>query len=203
MTGVWLLSYIALWVLLLANAIVLILVIRNLGVLYDSLTTIAPVLSQGSDIKLRAGKVLPEVSWLTPSGARRAASEFSGRRFAFVFVSPGCGPCVDYLQVMARDGLASIDATANQFAVVSLADRESTVDLITSAGLPGDTTVLLDPNREQAQTWGISSTPTTVIVDDKLRFVRQVIGGPAGHANENGDDGNARSRDHRMELRQA
>jgi hypothetical protein len=45
-----------------------------------------------------------------------------------------------------------------------------------------DSMVFLDPAKEVAEKWGITGTPSSVIVDEQLRVVRQVFGIETNHA---------------------
>lgn len=177
MTGLWLVSYIALWILFLLVVVVLLSVLRNLGVIYESISALTPRL-HSAPTKLKAGEVLPPLTWQTLSGDEKSLSEFRGAKAAISVVSPTCGPCRDFLKNIVEDGHQPdpLDQSVRNRLIVSVGDIAMTRELITQIGLSRDVPVLVDAKNRVATEWGITSTPMTVIVDDQLRVVRQLFG---------------------------
>jgi hypothetical protein len=73
------------------------------------------------------------------------------------------------------------DPTVTHRVIVSLGDLPGTLRLFESAAvaadsLPNDVTVLIDPERDTAKAWGMTATPSTIILDEQMRVVRQFIG---------------------------
>jgi hypothetical protein len=93
-------------------------------------------------------------------------------------VSPQCSPCTSLLKDIAENGADPYphDRSVRQRVIVSSADAAETAGLIDQAGLPDGVALLLDPDGSTRREWGISGTPTTVIVDEELRFVRHEVG---------------------------
>jgi|SRR5215467_7522276 len=172
MEGLWLVSYIALWVLFFTLVAVLLSVLRNLGVIYRSLPGAVKMRAPSN---LKAGEILPEVTWQTLLGEARPLVALRGMRQAITLVSPSCGPCVEYLRKVDAEPPDPIDETVMRRVIVSLGDAEDTVRLIDRAGVKSRDLVLLDPNRTVSERWGIAATPVTVVVDEELRVVRQVF----------------------------
>jgi hypothetical protein len=186
MTGPWLASYIALWILFLALAAALVAVLHNLGVLYDAVDRAGMPGKRSSN--LDAGQVLPEVTWRTLAGNPVKSSALKGTRQAIVIVSPTCAPCVEHVKEIAageRD-LDPLDATLQRHVVVCLSDADTAAGFLERVGIDGDVQVLFDRDHELTRRWGISATPTTVIVDDELRVVRQIYGAEAEPTAHNG-----------------
>jgi Redoxin len=177
MSGLWLVSYVALWILFLAVAIVLISVLHNLGVVYASLKMVAPMRQPSSN--LMPGQALPEVTWLTLDGQSKSIAAFKGSKRAFAVVSPDCAPCVDYVRQLAlrNHEIDPIDSDVHEVVIVSQGDLDGTKRLLEKAEVDSELTVMLDVRREVTDKWGITGTPTTVIVDEQLRVVRQLFGG--------------------------
>lgn len=179
MTDLWLVSYIALWILFLAVGVVLLSILRNLGVIYSSLEAVAPQ-TRAAPTHLKAGQRVPDLTWRTLTGDSRAVSDLGGVRQAFSFVSPTCGPCLKFLQDVARNAVPPDlhDPSVGHRVIVSVGDAEGTIALLEKAGLPADSAVLLDPDRQVVHQWGITGTPVTVVVDEELRVVRHIFGTP-------------------------
>lgn len=173
MTGIWLVSYIALWILFLVVAILLLSVLHNLGAIYDLLPEREP-----APTKLEADDILPEIELVTlSSGQKTLISDFEGVKTAFSIVSSGCSSCVDFLEGINNGSDPDpLDPTVRQRVLIGLGDDEWITRMIREVNLPPDLPILLDRDRGVVETWGISATPATVIVDNNLRVVRQLFG---------------------------
>jgi thiol-disulfide isomerase/thioredoxin len=179
MTGLWMFSYIVLWILFLVMAVILIGVLRNLGVIYESLANSRPSSTHQVPTKLVAGEPLPIAFALHGLGdAPVSLSDFRGAKTAFSIVSPSCGPCHTLLQAIARDEIKPDpqDVTVLKRVIVSVGDIADTMRLIKQADLRQEVPVLIDREGKVAEEWGITSTPTTVIVDAHLKVVRHITG---------------------------
>ena len=176
MSGLWLISYVALWILVLAVAVVQVSVLRNLGVVYEAFRA-RPSEPRALPSALTAGQRLPDVTWRTLAGQAVPVSEWMGSKRAFTLVSPDCAPCLDYMKELSegtRD-LDPLDSTVKEWVVVSIGSQDGTTVLAQRAGVPANVPILLDSDREVVAKWGIRRTPTVVVVDDQLRVVRQVF----------------------------
>lgn len=176
MSGLWLVSYIALWILFLVLAIVLLSVLRNLGAVYELLGTQRPPLEEFS--KFSAGEMVPALELPTLSGERRSTAAFQGATTAFLVVSPGCDPCQELLKELALRPSAPYprDPAIRQHVIVSIADTTTTSALLEQIGLNSHFPVLVDSEDQVRDRWGIDRTPTTLIVDAQARFLRQSTG---------------------------
>jgi thioredoxin-related protein len=180
MTGLWLISYIALWLLFFLVAIALVSVLRNLGVIYESLETMVPR-SRRASTKFTAGDIVPDLTLSTLAGEEVNISNFRGRKMAFLIVSPNCSPCRDLLRDIAENGesLDPLDPSVHHKAIVSIGNKPETIELVQDVNLSQDP-ILLDTENLVAREWGIMSTPMIVIVDEQLKVARQIIGGACG-----------------------
>jgi peroxiredoxin len=179
MTGLWLVSYIALWVLFLVVAVVLLSVLRNLGVIYESLETTSRKSPFVTQTKLETGKPLPNLTLATRTGDTVELSTFQGTRTAFAVVSPHCSACYDLLKDIAAnevDGLNGSISGSTQWVIISVGDTPDTARLVERACLPGELPILADTANAIAEEWGVATTPTTVIVDKRLHVMEQVVG---------------------------
>lgn len=178
MTSFWLVSYIALWVLVLIMGVVLVFVLRNMEILSDALVALQGMSGTPEPIKLTMGEVLPEALLPSLSGDSIALSTFRGQGTAFFIVSPRCVPCEHLLKHLAAHETVPYphDPAVQQRVIISTADASETSALLNRMGMRFLLPVLLDVDRVVREGWGIHGTPTMVIVDEQLKFVRHTIG---------------------------
>lgn len=177
MNGLWLASYVALWILFFIVALVLLSVLRNLGVIYESIQGFAG-LGQ-APTKLLPEQELPELILYSWSGEERDLSGFYGTKTSVSIVSLSCPSCLEFLKAIAEGSTPPdpLDETVEQRVIVSVGTAEETKELMSKAGLDEDIPVLLDTKNHVETAWGITSTPATVVVDENWRVVRQLFGG--------------------------
>lgn len=87
MEGIWLVSYIVLWGLVLALGVLVLLLYRQLGIMY--LGSAQGVSRDG----LNKGTRAPDFSLADQHGQVRALHDYKGRDVALIFGSPHCSPC--------------------------------------------------------------------------------------------------------------
>lgn len=176
MTGLWLFSYIVLWLLFLIDALVLLSVLRNLGVIYESLKNITQ--SPPPPTTLVAGGALPNITLHTLSGDPATVSAFSGTTTAFSIVSPHCPACLGLLKEIAEAemGADKYHSTVPDRIVISIGSSHETAELLRQVQMPQKVPVLIDTENNVMNTWGITGTPITVVVNDQMKVTKQVIG---------------------------
>jgi hypothetical protein len=179
MSGLWLASYILLWVVVVAMGLLLVSVLRNLGVVYSMVGSL-PEFTATRPPKpstLTAGAKLPDAQLITTTGESKSISEFAGSRMAFAIVSSSCGSCLLFLQQLnGDDGIDPADQSLRDVVIIGLGDAEETRRLLERAGIDGKTPVMFDVHDEIARKWGIATTPATVVMDEEMRVVRQYFG---------------------------
>lgn len=178
MSALWWTSYAVLWVLTLTVAAVLVSVLRNLGTVYAMLEGRVPAATSQPRSTLKAGDILPGVTWEALSGARKVVPEPTGARQAFVVVSASCGPCAEYLRHLGQEPgrVDPLDPAVDDWTIVSISGADETLGLLRRAGVTDNSRVVLDPRAAVLREWGLAGTPSTVIVDGELRVVRQAFG---------------------------
>jgi methylamine dehydrogenase accessory protein MauD len=87
MEGIWLISYIVLWLLVLALGILVFLLYRQLGIMY--LGSAEGVSRDGLDRGVRA----PDFTLSDQHGEKHQLSRYRGKPVILVFGSPHCNPC--------------------------------------------------------------------------------------------------------------
>lgn len=167
MTGLWLISYIALWLLFLVVAVLLISVLYHLGNIYNKIEVKLP-----PPTKLNVGEILPNVDLQTMDGERVPLSQFLGITTAFAVISPGCSTCFNMLKRMAN-GDDSLKFPVDRTVIISLADASATREMVQLAHLPEAYSVFLDASKMLTESWGINTTPVIVEADPKLKFYKQ------------------------------
>lgn len=180
MNGVWLISYITLWILFFVVALVLLTVLRNLGAIYEILSKAAPSGFQPAPTKLKEGEVLPDVQGDVLQGQSLTLSRKVSGNTAVIVISPGCGPCRHLLSevVAGRHQLDPMNAQVKDWFIVSLGEWVETQQFLRELEIPAsyNDQVMIVSREKIMDLWGINTTPTTVIVDDHRRIVRQVFG---------------------------
>jgi len=87
MEGIWLISYILLWLVVLALIVLVLLLYRQLGIMY--LGTAEGVSRDG----LPRGTVAPDFNLTDQYGQPQRLAAYRGKPTALLFGSPSCGPC--------------------------------------------------------------------------------------------------------------
>ena len=175
MSGIWLISYAALWILFLAVAVVQLVVLRNLGVLYDHLGQQELRLPPPS--RLVAGEPLPEIALATLDGRAVSTADWRGRKLAISLVSGECGSCRQFLIELAANHAAPdpLDPTVTERVIVGIGPEARARTLLADVAL-APTALFLDRTGAVGSGWGISSTPMTVVIDDESKVVRHILG---------------------------
>ena len=87
MEGIWLVSYIVLWIVVLVLVVLVILLYRQLGIMY--LGSAEGVSRDG----LEPGAQAPDFSLPDQHGNLQRSIDYRGRPLLLLFGSPNCGPC--------------------------------------------------------------------------------------------------------------
>ncbi len=182
MAGIWLVSYVALWVLFIVISLVVLSILHNLGVIYRSLETHAPGMTAAPS-KLENGVPLPDITLHTVENKKIRVSSLSGDKSAFFVVSPTCSPCHDLLHAVidGHIGFDPKDDSVRRGVIISLGSVQQTAEMSRALGLADKFLVLADTGGAVEKNWGTTSTPTTIIADGDLRVVRHIFGAPATH----------------------
>lgn len=96
MSGLFLVSYVALWVLVVVMAVLLLLLYRHFGMI--SLGTLEGVQRDG----LPVGSVAPPINGVGADGGDRAWHPSAGGPQLLLFATPDCEPCAAIMPVLGR-----------------------------------------------------------------------------------------------------
>ena len=147
-------SQIALWVVVLTNLMLTLAIIRRMNS--------GPVPTpQG----LQAGESAPTFSAETLTGRTVTLADFQ-RRTAFVFLAPGCPPCVESLPEYVRLAHLAKSSTTD-LVVVSEGDAASTRQLVHDAGIQTDVVVAPRPANTFFDDYKVPRTPHFMVVENK------------------------------------
>ena len=105
MTPWWLLSYVALWLVVLVLGFLLLCALRALGLLrwrLEQLEATTPTRTGRGGLK--PGKKAPDFTLPSVAGKEVALHDFAGRKVLLVFTQGGCGPCQSIMPELDRLG---------------------------------------------------------------------------------------------------
>lgn len=172
MSGLWLASHIALWVLFLVTAIALISVLRNLGDLAEAVkNSTVP----RDTVTLVAGQTTPTLVLQTLDGATLSTSDLHGQPTTYAVISPNCGPCQFFVEALMNGVVLDVFPNSVRRVVISTGSAEET-QVSVKANLPADVMVLLDTGKQASERWGARSTPTFISLDDEGRYKVHKVG---------------------------
>jgi len=162
-TTTFLISYAALWTLVLIQTIVL------LGLLagVHRLRTAVPVAADAATAHALRGREFPDFVVTAVSGATIESRAFAARKLrAFLFVSPTCGDCLVTLDEIK----ALLLKTSGNVIVVCQSGATQCRQLAETYGLTVE--VVPDPDLRLTRLVGVASVPSAVLVDedDKIKF---------------------------------
>lgn len=146
-------SQITLWLVVLANMGLTLVIIRRLS-----------KEQRGTRPGLAVGDLAPEFTAETLMGEPLSRSDFQPRT-AFVFLAPGCPPCVESLPELMR--LAKIaKSKGTDLVLVSSGDAASTRQLLAEAQVSGEMVVAPRTKHDFFERYRASSTPHFTLVEN-------------------------------------
>jgi len=98
MSGLWLVSYIALWLLVIALTLIVLGLVRQLGLIHLRLGPEQNVLTTKEGLEL--GSPAPDFRATDiVQGKEITLADLKGRQSVLVFVSPSCSPCLELMRI--------------------------------------------------------------------------------------------------------
>jgi hypothetical protein len=161
-TGLWLYAWIGLWVLVLLEGVLLSLLLRHVGGLYEYWVKGDP--EQGPKVGNLA-PALPEVDLY----GRPAANAGAGKMKAILFMSKGCGSCRDSMRFVPalsrRTDLSTVLVVSNPEA-----DAKSYVEGQIPTETLANVTIVADPGKAVFDSHRVTTTPYAIVIDPEGRI---------------------------------
>jgi methylamine dehydrogenase accessory protein MauD len=161
MRGWWLISYLALWLLVVSLVFVCLACLRQLGLVY--LRIGGPLGAHQTSDRPELGDEVPAREVYDVAGLARSLIPGAGRYVIALFMSPTCSICdsiIPHLNSFARAGRRSVDVLV----VLNAPDRQGKFSSID--GQP--TSLVVDPKLHDL--FGIPALPYGVAIDDQGRI---------------------------------
>lgn len=160
MSGLWLASYVALWILVILLVIVVLGLVRQLGLIHLRLGLDSHVLTTNEGLELNTAA--PEFSGTDLTcGRELKLADLKGRPSVLIFASPSCGPCralLAHLATFHRKWRRKVNIV-----LFSQSDSQIAIDLIHVYRLKLST--LADPDGVVAKTYRVHATPFAYRLD--------------------------------------
>ena len=156
MSGIWLVSYIALWAIVLFQGVVIFVLLRQLGVIY--LGTAQGVANDG----LAVGTEAPDFSVRGLNGEPLSLASFRGTPLMLIFGSPTCAPCrglIPDLNAFAQDRAEEL-----RVLFLSRSDDESARRFASEQNI--EVPVAAHPDEDLPNKYEARVTPFGFLVDD-------------------------------------
>jgi methylamine dehydrogenase accessory protein MauD len=160
MSGLWLLSYIALWVLVILLVVIVLGIVRQLGVIHIRLGLDENLLSTREGLEI--GAVAPDFRAADVMRNREISlAELKGRSSIFVFVSPDCQPCQELMPHLtlfnkSRNGKVNL-------VLFSQSDPQTSLELTKAHKL--SVPVISDPEGGFLKLYQVRATPFAYRLD--------------------------------------
>lgn len=160
MSGLWLISYVALWILVILLTVIVLGLVRQLGVIYVRLGSEENLLStrEGLDI----GTIAPDFRASDVAHNREISlADLKGRSCIFVFVSPDCQPCRELMPHLtsfhkSRNGKVNL-------VLFSQSDPQASLELANAHKL--SIPVISDPEGGFLKLYHVRATPFAYHLD--------------------------------------
>ena len=170
MSGFLLVSYVALWVLVVVMAVLLLLLYRHFGMM--SLGTLEGVQRDG----LPVGSIAPAISGITADGVDRGWDPKTGRYQLLLFAAPDCEPCATVMPHVNRLGRAR-DAGVDVAAIVP-GPRSEAVRMVNRYEPPF--TTLAEDGSGAFNRFRVRVTPFGFVIGPDGRVLAKGLCGDAG-----------------------
>ena len=174
MDGLWIVSYVVLWLIVCVQGVMIVALLRLAGEPGLRLS------KQGQPRELTKGSHLLDRTIVGLNGERSSLSAlWRGERLLLFFTSVECPPCRDLLSRFATLYDAAL-ATGWRACVLCVGKPAAVQELVDESGLPASLLIAaVDPRGQDdlARAYGLSGTPTLVAVDGG-GHVQSVIVGP-------------------------
>lgn len=158
MTGVWLVSYIVLWLLVLGSVALLLALARQIGILH---TRLGPTGARITNAGLELGTEAPRFSEYDLNGHLVTLGAERGKSTLLVFISPSCSVCGELAPAIRT--LHRHEQEYVEVVVVSMLDNQAENRAYVKHYNLGSVPYLVKPHI--AEMYHITSSPYAILVD--------------------------------------
>lgn len=160
MSGIWLISYILLWILVIALVAIVLGLVRQLGMIYLRLGPEQNLLATSEGLEL--GKPIPEFEAGEISQNRNLTiGDLKGHPSVLVFVSPSCSPCKE-LMPHIKEFQHQWDGKIN-LVLFCQGEMQPAKDFYSAYDL--NTLLVIDQNGKLSETFHVRATPFAYSLD--------------------------------------
>lgn len=156
MEGIWLVSYIVLWLLVLGLGVLVVVLYRQLGIMY--LGSAEGVSRDGLELGARA----PDFSLVDQYGNLQRLADYRGRPLLLLFGSPNCSPCRillpqlhDWAKAHPETGVIWLNAASQQESLEFVAETGATLPIAAFA-----------PDERLMELYKVRVTPFSFLLDE-------------------------------------
>lgn len=162
MSGIFYVSYAAMWLLMIVEGVLLLLVYRHFGLM--SLGTVEGVQRDG----LSVGEIAPPMSGVTAQGEQILWSAHPGNAYLLLFATPECRPCANVVPAVSR--LAAMRTDVNITLIVG-GPQDGAVQLVEKFHPPSCVACFADDGSGAYKRYRVRVTPFAFVVggDGRIR----------------------------------
>lgn len=158
MDEVLVVNLVLLWVLVIANLLLTLVIIRKLSPNQHRIETLVN------------GQDAPNFTAETVTGEKKSLADYVGRNTAFLFVSPGCAPCREAIPLYNVLGPKATEAGVD-LVLVSIADAPATKALVEEMNIRLPVLVAPRGSNSFAAVYKATGTPSYCLVDAQGKVV--------------------------------
>lgn len=176
MSGIWLISYIALWVLVVILTVIVLGLTRQLGLIYLRLGPEQNLLSTKEGLEL--GTAVPVFEAEDAIHNRKVTQEdWKGSATILLFVSPTCSPCHELMPHLKE--FQQSRNSANKLVIVSQGEQKPSLEFIGKYDLAA--CLLVDQDGKLSEVFQVRATPYAYRLDKEgIIRKRGIVNNQAG-----------------------
>lgn len=168
MEGMWLVSYVLLWLLMVAMSVLSLGLVRQVGLLHlrrieasAQASRQSPPGPSGNPDLLKIGALAPHFLARSADGEDVSLDQYRGRPTLFMFSTPACDRCENVLRTVTEK---ASNILGGRLALVAMTEGTINYALHLSSQLGTDVSVLLDDG-EITAAYGVPARPYAVFLD--------------------------------------
>ncbi|WP_165423559.1 peroxiredoxin family protein [Ktedonosporobacter rubrisoli] len=153
-----LVSSILLWVVVILNLLLTLALIRRVNTKKES--------TQSLEVGPPLGSQAPDFSAQTLNDETMTLEQYAGRPTTFVFVSPGCGPCSEFIPSLTTL-VPQMRSTGAELVLVSNGTRAETAEMVRELADEVPVLIATRPDNPFFKSYSITLTPSFCSLDEQ------------------------------------